>query len=65
MPRKPVAAHKRRDKLSNKLDDKTRAQGQLAEFLAEQAAGQKITRGALIEQVCLSWARRNGYKAKG
>lgn len=65
MPRKAVPAHKKRDKLSNKIDKQTRAQAQLGEFLAEQAEEKKITRGALIEKICTSWAQRNGYKARG
>lgn len=65
MPRKAMPAHKRRDKLSNGLDSKTRAQGQLADFLAARAIRRGVTRGALIERLCESWARRNGYKPKG
>jgi len=64
MSRRAVPAHRKRDKLSNKFDEKTRAQAQLAEFLAEQADEKKITRGALIEEICLRWARRNGYKER-
>ena len=65
MSRKAIPLHLKRDKLANKLDDKTRAQGQLAAFLAEQAEEQKTTRGALIEKICGNWAKRNGYKPKG
>ena len=64
MPRKAVAPHKKRDKLCNKLDKQTRAQAQLGAFLAECAEEKKITRGALIEEIALNWARRNGYKPK-
>ena len=64
MPRKAIPSHRRRDKLSNKLDTTTRARADLADFLAVNALGKQITRGALIEEVCLAWARRNGYKPK-
>ena len=67
MPRRAIAASKKRDKLSNKLDNTTRARAELADFLAEKAGAQKptITRGALIEKICINWARRNGFKPKG
>jgi len=64
MPRKAIPSHRRRDKLSNKLDPTTRSRAELADFLAGKAEERKITRGALIERLCLSWAGRNGYKAK-
>ena len=66
MSRKAIASHKRRDKLFNKLDKDTRARADLADFLAEKAAEEDptITRGALIEKVCMNWARRNGFKPK-
>lgn len=67
MPRKPVASHRRRDKLANKIDTQTRAQAQLAEFLSAKAAEENppISRGALIEKVLISWARRAGFTEKG
>ena len=63
MPRRTIASHKKRDKLSNKLDNTTRARADHIDFLAEKAGEKKITRGLLIEQLCARWGARNGYKA--
>lgn len=67
MPRTAIPSYKRRDKLGNKIDNTTRAEAQLADFLAAKAAAKKPTqtRGALIEEILLSNSRRHGFSGNG
>lgn len=63
MPRRHIASHMKRDKLANKIDPYTRAEAQLADFLAQQAkeGDPSITRGALIEEILLNYAKHHGF----
>jgi len=67
MPRTAIPSYRRRDKLGNKIDSNTRAEAQLADFLAAKAAVEKPskTRCALIEEILLSNSRRHGFSGNG
>lgn len=67
MPRTAIPSYRKRDKLWNKIDGETRAEAQLADFLAAKAAARKpsCTRADLIEEVLLSNSRRHGFSGNG
>ena len=67
MPRRAVASHRRRDKISNHVVPECRGEAQLADFLLEAVNGDAeiSSRSDLIHSILFRYAKRHAFQGDG